>query len=108
MVVPANLEVTALHLHPALGPRGLDRDQTLVEELVALVEVDTEGAELGFQVARTHTERESPARQHVERHRRLRHEKRVPVRHDAEVGEETYGGGRASANNDATNGSSAW
>ena len=76
------------------------RDERLVEQLVALVEVDAEGAELGLQVAGAHAERQPPAGQHVEAHRRLRGEERVAVRDDAEVGEQPHGGGRAAAAND--------
>jgi len=62
--------------------------QGLVEELVALVEVDSERVELGLEVPDPHAEHEAPVREPVEGGRRLRDEQRVAVGEHGQVGEQ--------------------
>ena len=81
-------EVAAL-VGDRLARPGQGQDlEGLVEELVALVEVDAEGPELRLQVAGGRAQDHPPARQRVEGGHRLRQQERVAVGDHGDVGEE--------------------
>ena len=85
--VPARFEAVTGEAHRLTRPRRGDRGDRLVEAVVAVLEVDAEGAELPLEVARADTEVEPPTGEHVEARRRPRREERIAVREHAEVGE---------------------
>jgi hypothetical protein len=85
--VPARFESVAREAHRLTRPRRRDRGDRFVEAVVAVLEVDAEGPELPFQVARADSEVEPSTGEHVEARGRPRRQERIAVREHAEVGE---------------------
>jgi hypothetical protein len=76
--------VSSFVVEVVAGPRSLQHLDGLLEEVVALVEVDAEGGELGAEVAGADHERGAAAGQDVDGRHRLGGEERVAVRHDGQ------------------------
>ena len=98
----AGIEVAALIRERFAGPRERQDLECLVEQLVALVEVDTEREELGPVVAGTDPERAPAVGEEVEGRGGLREHERVVVRDDGQVREqaEPLGRGRGDGQRD--------
>ena len=79
----AGREVAALVAHLVAGEDRVDHVERLVEERVALVEVDAERRVLRAQVARRGPEDETPLGEHIDRRDRLRQHEGVAIgQHD--------------------------
>ena len=86
IVTDASPEVPALDRDRVLGPHPPHHLDALVEQLVALVELHAQRAELRAQVAGRDAEDHPTVRERVERRHALRREERVAVRGDVHVG----------------------
>jgi hypothetical protein len=99
---PTRGEVPTLVPDVVAAPHALHHLEVLVEEVVALVEVDTEGGELRLQIPGGSAERHPAPGEHVEAEHRLGAEEGVAVRGDVDVGEqpELARGGRGERERD--------
>ena len=87
-ITSPRVEVTALVAEWLTAPVEWQHVEHLVEQRVALVEVDAERVELRFEVAGADPEDASAARQRVDGGGGLREQERVAVRGDGQVGEQ--------------------
>ena len=76
------------------GPHPADDLERLVEQLVALLEVDAQGPVLGPLVPGGGGQDEAALGEHVDRGHRLRHQERVPVREHHDVRDQLQPGGQ--------------